>query len=533
MLVKCDLGPDVAREVGERLVPGLGARLAPLLADPGTSSVRDKVRASARWLKSNCERPISVADAAQVAAMSERNYLRRFKDEIGITPSEYLLRARLDMVCRLLIETDLPVDKIARRNGIANGDRLAKIFRKRLRVSPTEYRLRNRQGPARAGRVMMRGCGAVDGGASGGLLRRWFTGRRPGREPMTGRAKGRAKFTPVLFVAAGLALSGCTLEPGAHFSTVGMDRYGTSITGVPGASARPAATGDAGPADAARGSADTPPPGALTEITPELIKAERLAAPAAVPADVQRLFDAPKPYTIGAGDVLSIMVWDHPELNLPATSVQTVGIDYTGSASVASGYSVDSNGMIQVAYAGAVKVGGLTEMEARGVLTRLLGEYVRQPQITLRVQTYRSRRVYMDGEVRTPGLQIFNDVPMTLPEALNRAGGFTPVGDRAAIAVIRDGKSTLVNIPDLIEKGVNPSRILLRNDDIVRVYAREDSKVFVIGEVTRPATLFLRNGELSLNEALGDAGGVSQLTADGQQVYVVRNLSADTHRYST
>jgi transcriptional regulator GlxA family with amidase domain len=140
MLVKYDLGHDIAREVGEQLLPGAGGKLALLLAEAGVSSVADKVRASARWLKDNCERPISVADAAQVAAMSERNYLRRFKDEIGITPSEYLLRARLDMVCRLLIETDLPVDKIARRIGMANGDRLAKIFRKRLFVSPTEYR---------------------------------------------------------------------------------------------------------------------------------------------------------------------------------------------------------------------------------------------------------------------------------------------------------------------------------------------------------------------------------------------------------
>ncbi|MDQ7980939.1 helix-turn-helix domain-containing protein [Paraburkholderia sp. SARCC-3016] len=148
MLVKYDLGHDVAREVGEQVLPGTGAKLAMLLAEAGVTSVADKVRASARWLKDNCERSISVADAAQVAAMSERNYLRRFKDEIGITPSEYLLRARLDMVCRLLIETDLPVDKIARRIGMANGDRLAKIFRKRLFVSPTEYRLQNRQNQA-------------------------------------------------------------------------------------------------------------------------------------------------------------------------------------------------------------------------------------------------------------------------------------------------------------------------------------------------------------------------------------------------
>lgn len=150
MLVKADLGIDVAREIGEQMMPGATPRLAPLLADAGATSVRDKVRTSARWLKDNCERPISVADAAQVAAMSERNYLRRFKDEIGVTPSEYLLRARLDTVCRLLIETDLPVDKIARRNGMANGDRLAKIFRKRMLVSPTEYRIQNRRTQAAA-----------------------------------------------------------------------------------------------------------------------------------------------------------------------------------------------------------------------------------------------------------------------------------------------------------------------------------------------------------------------------------------------
>ncbi|MFC0401435.1 helix-turn-helix domain-containing protein [Paraburkholderia rhizosphaerae] len=147
MLVKYDLGHDVAREVGEQLLPGARVKLALLLAEGGVTSVQDKVRASARWLKDNCERPISVADAAQVAAMSERNYQRRFKDEIGMTPSDYLLRARLDMVCRLLIETDLPVDKIARRIGMANGDRLAKIFRKRMLVSPTEYRSQHRQAP--------------------------------------------------------------------------------------------------------------------------------------------------------------------------------------------------------------------------------------------------------------------------------------------------------------------------------------------------------------------------------------------------
>lgn len=318
-----------------------------------------------------------------------------------------------------------------------------------------------------------------------------------------------------------LTLAGCGLDPGQHYSSSDIDKYGQTVSGMPSADRT---TGDKTVAPG-----DQPPPGALTEITPELIQAERRAEPTNISHDVQSLFADPAPYQIGPGDVLSINVWDHPELNLPTNSVQTVGIDYTGSASVSSGYTVDSSGMVQFAYAGAVHVGGLTEMQARDVLTARLGAFVKSPQITLRVQSYRSRRVYMDGEVRTPGVQIFNDVPMTLPEAINRAGGYTPVGDRASIAVVRGGKSIMVNIQDLVAKGINPNRVMLQNGDMVRVMAREDSKVFVLGEVTRPTTLFIRNGELTLNEALGDAGGVNQSTGDGKQLYVVRNIASDKH----
>jgi transcriptional regulator GlxA family with amidase domain len=144
-MVKRDLGLDIARSVAERLMPGSSARFVPLLGDAGAASAGDKIRAAARWLQDNCERPISIADAAQVAAMSERNFLRRFKLELGVTPSDYLLQARLAITCSLLIDSELPVDKIARRSGMGNGDRLAKIFRKRMMVSPTEFRMQSRR----------------------------------------------------------------------------------------------------------------------------------------------------------------------------------------------------------------------------------------------------------------------------------------------------------------------------------------------------------------------------------------------------
>jgi transcriptional regulator GlxA family with amidase domain len=144
-MVKRDLGLDIARSVAERLMPGSSARFVPILGDAGAASAGDKIRAAARWLQDNCERPISIADAAQVAAMSERNFLRRFKLELGMTPSDYLLQARLAITCSLLIDSELPVDKIARRSGMGNGDRLAKIFRKRMMISPTEFRMQSRR----------------------------------------------------------------------------------------------------------------------------------------------------------------------------------------------------------------------------------------------------------------------------------------------------------------------------------------------------------------------------------------------------
>ncbi|MFM0136047.1 helix-turn-helix domain-containing protein [Caballeronia grimmiae] len=105
--------------------------------------VSAKIMASARWLQENAERPISIEMAAEVAAMSERNFLRRFKAEIGVTPSDYLQRARLELSCRMLLESQLPVDKIARRCGIGSGGQLARLFKKHLSTTPTEYRSRN------------------------------------------------------------------------------------------------------------------------------------------------------------------------------------------------------------------------------------------------------------------------------------------------------------------------------------------------------------------------------------------------------
>jgi polysaccharide export outer membrane protein len=309
---------------------------------------------------------------------------------------------------------------------------------------------------------------------------------------------------------ASLVLGACAYAPGMY---VGKTDAGQDTAAGPWSITQ--ARGDAAAPDA-------PPPGSLIAITPELLRQQRASRTNDIAPEVKNLFAQPKPYLIGPGDVLNITVWDHPELAITPAGVTTTISNDTSQSQVGNGYNVSPQGLVQFPYVGTLKLSGMTEYDARDLLTQRLAKYIKDPQVTVRIQSYRSGRVYLDGEVRTPGLQAVNDIPMTLPEALGRAGGFTPLADRSAIAITRNGSTTLVNLPQLTARGINPANILLGSGDMVRVLAREDAKVFVLGEVLRPSTQTLRNGSLTLNEALGDSGGVNQISGDPRQIFVIR-----------
>jgi len=259
-------------------------------------------------------------------------------------------------------------------------------------------------------------------------------------------------------------------------------------------------------------------------ITPELVLAEQEMREQQAMQDISQLEQGPAPYSIQGGDVLSIVVWDHPELS-SALAPAAFAADGAASATPPGGFMVDHAGMIQFPFAGGMKVSGLTESQAREQLANRLSRYIVKPNVTLRVQSFRSKRIYIDGEVKAPGLQPINDIPMTLMEALNRAGGLLPTADQSRVAISRDGRTYKINLLQMVQRGVNPASIMLDHGDVVRVLSRDESKVFVSGEVLTPRALTMHNGRLTLNEALGEAGGINPQTGDGRQVYVVRNAT--------
>jgi polysaccharide export outer membrane protein len=264
-------------------------------------------------------------------------------------------------------------------------------------------------------------------------------------------------------------------------------------------------------------------------INEKLIAAERQQHQEQSNQDFEKLLvPNPPPYAIGSGDVLSIVVWDHPELAGNAMSSGSLPPDPSGSNASAPGFVVDHLGRIQFPLIGMVSVAGLTEEQARALLSTRLAKYLATPNVTLRVQAYRSKRVYVDGEVKAPGLQAINDIPMTLVEALNRSGGLLPSADQSRIVLERGQQRYRLNLRDLVQKGINPGLVMLAPGDVVRVHSRDESKVFVSGEVLTPKALTMHDGRLTLNEALGESGGISPLSGDARQVYVVRKTADRT-----
>lgn len=263
----------------------------------------------------------------------------------------------------------------------------------------------------------------------------------------------------------------------------------------------------------------------VTEVTLSSIDEIRSEAERLGDASASALLGRGQAYTIGAGDVLQITVWDHPEL------AAALGAQPPANARAFDpppGFVVDDSGYLRFPFVGNIHVEGMKVDQVQTRLATELGKSFHDPQVTVRIASFRAKQVYVDGEVRTPGAQSINDIPTTLYDAIGHAGGFNPAADQSRITLTRNGRSYPINFTGMLQRGLNPSTIMLRPGDLIRVSAREDNGVFVLGEVTKPVTaLPLRNGQLTLSDALSQAGSISSATADAAQLYVIRGRGKD------
>jgi polysaccharide biosynthesis/export protein len=210
----------------------------------------------------------------------------------------------------------------------------------------------------------------------------------------------------------------------------------------------------------------------------------------------------PGVYVVGPNDTLTVTVFNQPKLS--------------------GTFVVEADGTLSFPLLGRVPVGGLT---VRGVeeemRKRLAAGYVRDPQVSVSVEKYRSQQVFMMGEVRQPGPLEFTGA-MTLIEALARVGATTErAGPEVLIVRARagaegpapqptgdaqDAETIRVNLQSL-QTGALAQNLPLQAGDTVFVPRAET--VFVSGAVRTPGEYVIRPG-MTVRQAVALAGGVAE-----------------------
>jgi polysaccharide export outer membrane protein len=228
-------------------------------------------------------------------------------------------------------------------------------------------------------------------------------------------------------------------------------------------------------------------------------------------------------YRLGPQDVLRIFVWGNPDLTPVMNTATGANV-----ASSPAGRTINENGNLFFPMVGEIHASGMTISEFRAALTQRLSKYIKDPQIDVDVAGFRSQKVFISGEVKTPGIIPITDQPMRITDAIGLAGGLTQEADLYNLVLTRGKVSAPIDLNRIYYGGDTSANLLLQHGDILGVPDRQERKIFVLGEVgnangvNQSRSYVMRRGRMSLAEVLSDAGGTNPFSAASNKVYVMR-----------
>jgi polysaccharide export outer membrane protein len=244
-------------------------------------------------------------------------------------------------------------------------------------------------------------------------------------------------------------------------------------------------------------------------------------------------------YRLSPQDILGITVWDHPELTTPQGSTLSAGGNTTQSIGGALqqpytaalpgqadpyGQTIAPDGTIFFPFVGRIMAAGKTVGEVRDQLSTGLVRYIRNPQVDVRVLSYRGQKVQVTGDVKTPGPLAISDVPLTLVDAITRSGGTNSDADIQRVRLTRNNKLYVLDANRMLDQGDTTQNVMLQNGDVINVPDHSDSRVFVMGEVKTPIQVPMIRGRLTIADALTLGGGILDTDANPRQIFVMRGM---------
>ena len=207
---------------------------------------------------------------------------------------------------------------------------------------------------------------------------------------------------------------------------------------------------------------------------------------------------AEQAYTINAGDSIAITVYNHPDLSLPKTLVTP-------------------DGHIGMVLIGHLKVEGLTLEQAALKLEQLLSKYIRNPKVGISPLEIHSESATIIGAVKKPGMYTISS-GMRLTDLFALAGGIATrrydgqdldAADFKRTVFVRNGEIFPIDFARAIETGDPLHNLLIRKGDYVYVAAKDDSMIFILGDVKNPQRRTYTQG-LGMLELIASCGGVNE-----------------------